>query len=89
MRTDFITAALGLVLAGLSSALPTEDIGLYNFLSKRAVSPDNTCGSVFNGNNLNYTCDVAVNAGGCCSQYGFCGNTTGIAASQTPLNTTY
>lgn len=47
-----------------------------NSLLKRTVSPDNTCGDVSNGDNGGFTCDETVNDGGCCSQFGFCGNTT-------------
>ena len=77
MRTNYVTLAAGLALTGTSFALPTEDAGLYNFLSRRAFSPDNTCGDVYGGANKSYTCDATVNEGGCCSQYGYCGNSTG------------
>jgi hypothetical protein len=70
MRTNFVM--LGFALAAMSSALPTEDAGLYDFLSKRAVSPDNTCGNVYAGANKSYSCDATLNSGGCCSQYGTC-----------------
>lgn len=76
MRAQIITAVVSLVSTGFAAALPTEiDMGLYNFLSKRGVSPDNTCGNLFSGGN-NYTCDATKNNGACCSQYGYCGNTT-------------
>ena len=81
MWTTFIAAALSFAFADLSYALPTEiDVALYNFFSERAgvvVSPDNTCGSVVAGANMSYSCDAAKNDGGCCSQYGYCGNSTG------------
>ncbi|KAH9220986.1 hypothetical protein DL95DRAFT_442226 [Leptodontidium sp. 2 PMI_412] len=78
MRSNLATLAVSLTLFGFCSALPAEDAGLYNSLLKRVVviSPDNTCGTLFNGANSNYSCDATVNAGGCCSQYGYCGNTT-------------
>ncbi|PVH85606.1 carbohydrate esterase family 4 protein [Cadophora sp. DSE1049] len=77
MRTSLVRLAAGLSLSGVSCALPAEDTGLHNILSKRlVVSPDNTCGTLFNGANNNYSCDATVNAGACCSQYGYCGNTT-------------
>jgi hypothetical protein len=66
MRVELI--ALSLALACMTAALPTEDT--YQFISKRAVSPDNTCGNVYAGTNKNYSCDAMVNTGGCCSQYG-------------------
>lgn len=77
MRANFISLALGLAFSGMSFALPAEDAAFYNFLSKRVVvSPDDTCGTLFNGANNNFTCSETSNAGGCCSQYGYCGNTT-------------
>lgn len=76
MRTNFITMAMGLAIAGMSFALPTEDAGLYAFLSKRAVSSNNTCGDVYGGANRSYSCNATANEGGCCSQYGHCGNST-------------
>ncbi|KAH8798836.1 hypothetical protein F5882DRAFT_508495 [Hyaloscypha sp. PMI_1271] len=63
---------LGFARAAMSLTLPVEDDGLYNFLSKRAVSPDNTCGNVYAGANGGYFCDATLNSGGCCSQYGTC-----------------
>lgn len=73
MRSNLATLAVSLTLFGFCSALPAEDAGLYNSLLKRVVviSPDNTCGTLFNGANSNYSCDATVNAGGCCSQYGY------------------
>ncbi|PQE16751.1 chitin deacetylase protein [Rutstroemia sp. NJR-2017a BBW] len=79
MRSNFFTLAVGLVLSGVSFALPadSQDPGFLAFLSKRAiVSPDNTCGNSYAGSNNSYKCDATVNAGGCCSTYGYCGNTT-------------
>jgi hypothetical protein len=70
MRANILSLAFGLAFATLCYALPAEDAGLYAFLSKRAVSPDNTCGNVYAGSNKSYTCDATVNTGGCCSQYG-------------------
>lgn len=70
MRANLISLAFSFGLVGLGYALPTDDAGLYSFLSRRAVSPDNTCGDVFGGANKSYTCDATVNEGGCCSQYG-------------------
>lgn len=75
MRTSLVKAVAGFVLAGVVYAVPAElnfDIQLVDVL-KRAVSPDNTCGAL----NSNYTCDATINDGGCCSQHGYCGNTTG------------
>jgi hypothetical protein len=72
MRTSFLSLAASLALVGFTSALPAPessniDMGLYNFLSKRVVSPDETCGNNFNGDNKSYVCDISVNQGGCCS----------------------
>ena len=46
-------------------------------LLKRALTPDNTCGNVNNGLDHNYTCDPNLSGGGaCCSQYGYCGESS-------------
>ena len=74
--------ALAVAFCTLTLARPAEDAGLYHQLSRRALSPDNTCGNVFNGNNKNYTCDPnSPTGGGCCSQYGYCGTTTDYCGS--------
>ncbi|MCJ1239884.1 chitin deacetylase [Varicellaria rhodocarpa] len=71
----------GLVV-GLCSALPTEDSDFYSFLSKRQLTPDNTCGKILAGRGNNYTCDPKLpEGGGCCSQSGYCGNTTDYCGS--------
>lgn len=49
---------LSFALADIGFALPTADNGLYDFLSKRATSPDNTCGDVYAGGNNSYSCDA-------------------------------
>jgi hypothetical protein len=72
MQLNIISPIVGLTFAAVTFALPTEDISLYTFLSKRTISPDNTCGNVLNGNNNGYSCNSTVNSGGCCSQYGYC-----------------
>ncbi|ESZ96056.1 chitin binding protein [Sclerotinia borealis F-4128] len=82
MKSFFLTLAMGFALSGMGSALPLEgtdsqDSGFLAFLSKRAIaSPDNTCGNVFEGANNSFSCDATANTGGCCSAYGYCGNTT-------------
>jgi len=91
MRCSTTLLAIGLVFTGVASAIPTDDLDFYNFLSKRdIISPDNTCGITFAGANNSYTCTgITVPGGGpCCSQYGFCGNTTGMHSNllmDTPL----
>jgi hypothetical protein len=70
MHVELIT--LCLALAGMSATLPTEDARLYEWFSRRAVSPGNTCRNVYAGANKSYSCDATVNSGGCCSQYGKC-----------------
>jgi hypothetical protein len=77
MRFSFFGLAVGLAMAGLSSAVPSNSNCPVLMLSTRSISPDNTCGNSFAGANNSYTCDATVNPGGCCSAYGFCGNTTG------------
>ncbi|KAI1375547.1 carbohydrate-binding module family 18 [Hypoxylon crocopeplum] len=54
----------GQLTIGLASTLPI-------WLSQRAVSPDLTCGNTGVGTS-GYTCPDSL----CCSQYGYCGNTT-------------
>ena len=64
-------------LAPVAIARPAQDGGLSKSLITRALTPDNTCGNLFNGNNNGYSCDPASPLGGpCCSQYGYCGTTT-------------
>lgn len=77
MRLSFFGLAVGLAMSGLSSAVPSNSNHPVHQISARSVSPDNTCGNSFAGANNSYTCDATVNPGGCCSAYGFCGNTTG------------
>ena len=77
MRTSFFGLAVGLAIAGLSSGVPSNSNYPYILLSTRSISPDNTCGNSFAGANNSYICDASVNHGGCCSAYGYCGNTTG------------
>lgn len=74
MRSKTFQVLAGLAFAGLGRALPKEGSGFLNVLSERALTPDNTCGNVANGNGRNYTCDPTVaNGGGCCSSSGYCG----------------
>jgi len=63
-----IILVAGLAVSTLSSALPDggDSVGFFDFLTKRTVSPDETCGDVSNGDNNGYTCDATVNDGGCC-----------------------
>lgn len=87
MKSFFLTLATGFMLSGMGLAFPVEgtdsqDPGFLAFLSKRAtISTDNTCGNSFAGANNSYSCDATVNTGGCCSAYGYCGNTTGMFAN--------
>lgn len=74
MHYIYLQVVLGLAFTGISIALPAEDAGSLNLLSERMMTPENTCGNVFYGNNKNYTCDPTLPAGGgCCSAYGYCG----------------
>ena len=74
MRLTLVQLAVGLGLAGLGLALPSEDLRLRSYLSGRALTPDNTCGNIQNGNNKGFTCDPSnANGGGCCSASGWCG----------------
>ncbi|KAL8908500.1 MAG: hypothetical protein Q9171_005418 [Xanthocarpia ochracea] len=72
------SAHIVLACASVPTALarPSEGSGLLHFLNRRAPTPDNTCGNIFNGNNNGYTCVAnAPNGGACCSGYGYCGST--------------
>ena len=81
MSVKFLIAYV-LALSTVCFARPAEEIDLYHHLAGRALSPDNTCGNLFNGNNKNYTCDPkATNGGGCCSQYGYCGRCPLVSAT--------
>lgn len=63
---EIITITLAFCLVASTSANP--------LLVPRAVTPDNTCGLVGNGNNKGYTCSTTVPGGGrCCSTNGWCG----------------
>lgn len=74
MHCNYLQVLLGLAFAGINSALPAEDAVSLNILSERMLTPDNTCGNVFNGKNNGYICDPGLPAGGgCCSAYGYCG----------------
>ncbi|APA08080.1 hypothetical protein SS1G_00265 [Sclerotinia sclerotiorum 1980 UF-70] len=82
MKSLILAITTGLAFSGIGLAFPLEgtdsqDPGFLAFLSKRAItSPDNTCGDSFAGSNKSYSCDATANTGGCCSAYGYCGNTT-------------
>ncbi|KAL8656530.1 MAG: hypothetical protein Q9210_000167 [Variospora velana] len=76
MKPSSAYVVLAAFWASVALARPADDTGLYHLLNTRALSPDNTCGNLFNGNNKNYTCDPKSPTGGsCCSQYGYCGST--------------
>ncbi|MCJ1243780.1 hypothetical protein MMC30_000977 [Trapelia coarctata] len=62
-----LTLSLGLAVARPKHAFLHQH--------KRTLTPDNTCGNIVAGNNKGYTCDPSdFWGGGCCSQYGYCGN---------------
>lgn len=74
MQLTFAHVVLACAWTSVALARPAEEAGLSHLLNSRALSPDNTCGNVFNGNNKGYTCDPnAPDGGPCCSAYGFCG----------------
>ncbi|KAL9007238.1 MAG: hypothetical protein Q9188_000041 [Gyalolechia gomerana] len=82
MRIAFARLILASSWASVALARPTEDADLYPILKSRALTPDNTCGNLFNGNNNNYTCNPQSPYGGpCCSQYGYCGSTDGYCGT--------
>lgn len=74
MHCNYLQVLLGLAFACIGSALPADDAGPLNVVGERALTPDNTCGCVFNGNSNGYICDPRLpGGGGCCSAYGYCG----------------
>lgn len=76
MHPTFAHIVLACAWAPVALARPAEEAGLYHLLNSRALSPDDTCGNVFNGNNNGYTCNPNSPTGGpCCSTYGYCGTT--------------
>ena len=77
MRVTLAPVILASAWATVVLAHPAEDTGLFHYLKTRALSPDNTCGNLFNGNNNNYSCNPnSPNGGPCCSPYGYCGSTS-------------
>jgi len=77
MQSRLFQVLAGLALASVSCALPKEELGFLSILNGRALTPDNTCGNVANGNGNNYTCDPnAATGGGCCSSSGYCGGSS-------------
>ncbi|KAF8463595.1 hypothetical protein BDZ91DRAFT_298776 [Kalaharituber pfeilii] len=55
-------------------AHPLDSVNPFRSLSRRAESPDNSCGLTGAGNSFGYSCG-ASNLGPCCSQHGWCGAT--------------
>ena len=81
MQLRLLQVFAGLVIAGTSNAYPSEDWTLNEF-GKRALTPDNTCGTLGAGNGKNYTCDPKLaQGGGCCSASGYCGIKSGALVS--------
>ncbi|KAL8945367.1 MAG: hypothetical protein Q9211_000137 [Gyalolechia sp. 1 TL-2023] len=83
MRIIFGHLTLFASWASVALAHPTADgVDPFHTLNRRALTPDNTCGTLFNGNNNNYECDPQAPYGGpCCSQYGYCGSTDGYCGT--------
>ena len=72
MRYQSLSLIFGIVPTVVCSS--RLDNVFFDLLSKRALTPDNTCGSVAGGNGNNYTCDPSLlNGGACCSSSGYCG----------------
>lgn len=71
LRVTLVLSCLGSILA---FPFPWKETRVRSFLTGRALTPDNTCGNVQNGQNKGYSCDPSIeNGGGCCSSSGFCG----------------
>jgi len=66
-----LVTASALAIISSTLASETQDSVFSGFLTKRVVSPDNTCGNVVNGANDGYSCDATVNDGGCCVSFFF------------------
>ena len=74
MPSLLIQVLAGLAVVGFSNAFPSEDVTLVESFSKRALTPDNTCGNLGAGGGKGYTCNPALpQGGGCCSASGYCG----------------
>lgn len=71
IRVTLVLSCLGSLFA---FPFPSEEFRVRSLLTGRALTPDNTCGNVQNGQNNGYSCDPTIeNGGGCCSSSGFCG----------------
>lgn len=71
IRVTLVLTCLGFLLA---FPFPFEEFRVRSLLTGRALTPDNTCGNVQNGQYKGYSCDPTVeNGGGCCSDSGYCG----------------
>lgn len=78
MQLTLLQILAGLAIGGRSYAYPSEDWTLNEF-GKRALTPDNTCGTLGAGSGKNYTCDPKLaQGGGCCSASGYCGMRSGV-----------
>ena len=78
MQLRLLQVLAGLTIAGISNAYPSEGWALNEF-GKRALTPDNTCGTLGAGNGKGYTCDPKLSqGGGCCSASGYCGMRSGV-----------
>ncbi|MCJ1296956.1 hypothetical protein MMC34_008525 [Xylographa carneopallida] len=65
------------LFVGLVAARPSHSLKHQHKHQKRVLTPDNTCGATAAGNNKGYVCDPNDSWGGpCCSQHGYCGNTS-------------
>ncbi|MCJ1464811.1 chitin deacetylase [Pseudocyphellaria aurata] len=74
MQWTVLSLAVGLAMTGSTCAFPFDDLQSRALVG--ALTPDNSCGNVANGNGKGYLCDANSETGGCCSQYGFCGKTS-------------
>lgn len=70
MQLELLSLVLWFPFTTFTFLLHSDDSRSRNLLS-RALTPNNSCGNVANGNGMGYRCDP--NGDGCCSQYGYCG----------------
>ena len=74
MQLILTQLALGFNLLSIGLALPSENVPFGQPVSRRALTPDNTCGITGGGGGKGYTCDPTLFQGGnCCSVNGYCG----------------
>lgn len=70
MQLELLFLVLWFTVTSFTFVIHSDDPRSRNLLN-RALTPDESCGNVANGNGRGYLCDPQGEA--CCSQYGYCG----------------